>query len=85
MASVSTHEFLGVITNGQWNRMRNGDRNVNVYWACTTDTPKPIPTAKIRSNPSGRPGIRQDFDRLPRARLAGVAFRDTGLHRQFGA
>jgi hypothetical protein len=63
---------------GHWNRMRNGDCSVNVYRACSTTAATPIPAAKRKSSPKSLAGIRCDFDRLPRARFATVAFRDIG-------
>jgi hypothetical protein len=49
--------------------MRKGDCKVT-----------PISAAERRSSPQSLAGIRRDFDRLLRARLGTVEFRDTGLH-----
>jgi hypothetical protein len=53
--------------------MRNGDCNVNVYWASSTTAAIPIPAAMRRSNPKSLAGIRCDFARLPRARFGAAA------------
>jgi hypothetical protein len=53
---------------------------VNVNCVCKTTAATPVPAAKRRSRPKSLAGIRCDFDRLLRARLGTVAFRNIGRH-----
>jgi hypothetical protein len=48
--------------------------------ACTTTAAMPVPTAKRRSSPQSRAGIRGDRDRRPRTRFGTGALRDKGWH-----